>query len=258
MMLLLIALISSGVVTADERFPYQGDIQRAGSIVEPADMAYASDDPHWLADNSGQFRYASGNPWALPEPKSGLDAPPDWRSGRYGQQDGAAEVPGRRENNWNSTGGRFVTPEILESLKKQQTQAQRVNPGYSPGQYYNQGYSSGNFYPGRGSYYGANIYGTNRRMYNSPYGGYFSPYGGYFSPYGMSYYDPLYNAPATSPWLWQPDPLLGGGGFGYYPEGGIGEIAPMEMSNFSPVLGDGMPGMQNRLFNPYNFLNDMR
>lgn len=106
------------------------------------------------------------NPWALPEAQN------ETRNFRplTNSQD-------KRFKYQQKTEGKFVTPEILDSIKQQQTQTQLM-PGQ---QQYNQSLQ-------------------NRAMPLQP--GYSMPGQGYYGApsYGMGMTNPLYDAPAVSPW----------------------------------------------------------
>ncbi len=128
---------------------------------------------------SGSYNYqyslqpAGGdyNPWAVPQAAEnlrGFQQPLKYKNQQY---------QGRSSQNRIYRGGRFVTPQFLESLKRQQTQQQIMpenswTPQFAPGQSMPQ--QPGSDLPGSGSF-------------------------GYPS-YGMDYLDPSYDMPAVTPW----------------------------------------------------------
>ena len=125
-----------------------------------------------------------GNPWALPQT-------PNNASGFH-------QMPKTREQQYQSRpiekynrGFRFVTPEILESLKQQQIQTQLV-PG-------------NNQYPLM----------SRQSMQNTGY-----------PSFGMGCTNPSYDTPAVSPWSSGSDILYSGESLPFEPKEEIGELVP--------------------------------
>ncbi len=114
------------------------------------------------------------NPWALPETQKETQ---DFRPLTNNQD--------KRFKYEQKVQGKFVTPEILDSIKQQQTQTQLM--------------------PGQQQY---NQLLQNRGMPVRP--GYSMPGQGYYGApsYGMGMTNPLYNTQAVSPWGSTPGPHL--------------------------------------------------
>lgn len=127
-----------------------------------------------------QLTGGQSNPWALPQTAENprdFQQPLKYRNQQY--QDGSIsrQNQGRYSQNRTYQSNRFVTPEFLESLKRQQSQLQMMpeNGRYlqsAPRQSKPQRPESS--LPGSGSF-------------------------GY-PLYGMDYVDPLYDTPAVTPW----------------------------------------------------------
>lgn len=195
---------------------------------------------------------SSRNPWALPAiplsrqavPSAELQAP-ELSCGRPDVATSPSESAQRDYGQIRPE--RFVTPQILESLKQQQTLNQMMpeNRYYSPYDSYRRGgvqRSMGSFSQGGGSqsgYYQNNITGP---------------------AYGAGAVNPLYEAPAVSPWGMGVDVLNQGGSFPMVPSEAIGGISPMYVPSY---------GMDNynengsykhlesndaQVFNPFTFL----
>lgn len=170
---------------------------------------------------------SSDNPWALPPAPEKV---PDFqRSPQYGNQpyqEDQADI--------QYPGFRFVTPEILESLKQQQMQTQQVPRGYPYHQYRAQQSPPPQF------------------MSEPPQG-----YYGFPSP-GMGFANPLYDAPAVSPWGNGPDVMYRGQSFPWVPDAAIGGIPPMNVQPFTEnsEMYEAEPEQkqnQNNVFNPFTF-----
>ena len=124
-----------------------------------------------------QLTGGQSNPWALPqatESYPGFQQPQkEYQNQQYQQYQGQ----GRSHQNRAYQADRFVTPELLESLKQQQTQMQLMPDDrrilqFSPEQLkLKQPESS---LPGSGSFA--------------------------YPSYGMDYMNPLYNIPSVTPW----------------------------------------------------------
>lgn len=169
----------------------------------------------------------SGNPWALPQPPE--KAPVFQRAPQYGQQQYQDD-----QTNIQYPGYRFVTPEILKSLKQQQMQTQQVPQNNPYGQYRRQPAPQQLMSePAVPEYYGAP---------STP----------------MGFVNPLYDTPAVSPWGSGPDVTYQGESFPWVPDAAIGGIPPM---NISPFIGNNEKnavesgGEQNQpnVFNPFTF-----
>jgi len=180
-----------------------------------------------------QMAGGSLNPWALPqtpEKPSGFQPQP-W-SGNQPYQNDQSDI--------QYPGFRFVTPEILESLKQQQMQTQQVPPRYPYRQYSNRQYSRQPSLPPQ-------------LMSEQPVPGYYGA-----PSQGMGFANPLYDTPAVSPWGSGPDVIYRGQSFPGVPDAAIGGIPPM---NVTPFIGDNAQGeagsgsgqKQNNVFNPFTF-----
>ena len=194
---------------------------RLASVVVPAAMilsftmpVYADSHFGRSAENAAE-RY-DDNPWAVPQSSENpLDFQrlPKYRSQQYRPE--STDRYGRAN--------RFVTPEILESIKRQQTQSQMM--------------------------YGNPYYG---RPYNpqpapQPYGGY--NYNSAPLP-GGNYPVPLYDVPPVSPWGSSPDLLYRGQSFPLIPNEALGGLPPMPLYN-------GAPGVSDSFFDPFSFSQGM-
>ncbi len=175
-----------------------------------------------------QLAAGSTNPWALPqapEKPASFQRPPQHPNHRYQQGQSGIEYPGFR----------FVTPQILESLKQQQMQMQQV-PGNYPNYQYRQQQSA-----------------PPQLMSEQPVPGYYG-----FPSAGAGPSNPLYDIPAVSPWGNGPDMLYRGESFPGIPDAAIGGIPPMNVLPFAENNGvgeaetGGLPG-QNKVFNPFSF-----
>jgi len=169
-----------------------------------------------LLKYSPQLIAGQWNPWILPEvPEKtmGFQCPADWQNEQ--PQGGSAGTQGQGQSPEfkKRLSGRFVTPGILESLKQQQIQTQ-MTPAYEPyrqlrprqqmpqQQMQQQPVSR---LPGSNYYYGE-------------------------PSYGMGSVNPLFDAPAVSPWGSGPDIIYRGQSF---PE------------SFSGVMPDSSPWVPN-------------
>jgi len=186
-----------------------------------------------LATYSLQLAAGSTNPWALPpapEKPAVFQRPQQYKNRQYQEDQTNIEYPGYR----------FVTPQILESLKQTQMQTQQV-PGRYPNNYQ---------YRSRQS-------SPTQLMSEQPVPGYYG-----FPSGGMSPSNPLYDIPAVSPWGNGPDVIYQGQSFPWVPDAAIGGIPPM---NVMPFTGDnGFDGadtgslqgddqVQDKVFNPFTF-----
>jgi hypothetical protein len=153
-----------------------------------------------VAPYSLRLAAGQGNAWTAPQ------APKSWE-----QQN----QTGQKQNQ----NFRFVTPEILESIKQQQTQNQLMpeNRRYPP-----------------------------RHRQPSQYYGYPSP--------GMGVANPLYDTPAVSPWGSSSDNLYGGES-PLVPKEAIGGFSPFNVMPFSGADGLDGSGTPN-VFNPFSFGRD--
>ena len=162
----------------------------------------------------------SGNPWALPQVPEKV--PNFQRAPQYGQQRYQDD-----QTNIQYPGYRFVTPEILDSLKKQQMQTQQIQGDYP--------------------------YRQHRRQSVPPAQGYYG-----LPPASMGFADPLYDTPAVSPWGSDPDVIYRGESFPWVPDAAIGGIPPI---NVSPFIGNdeqdtvesGSQQKPTNVFNPFTF-----
>lgn len=181
----------------------------------------------------------SGNPWALPpapEKVPDFQRPPQYGHQPYHDDQTDIQYPGFR----------FVTPEILESLKQQQIQTQQV-PENNPYRQYRRSPPPQQF------------------MSEPPVQGYYG-----FPPAGMGFANPLYDTPAVSPWGSGPDVIYRGESLPLVPDAAIGGLPPMNVMPFSGSdegSGWGSSGeknersgaesgrapIRNKVFNPFTF-----
>jgi hypothetical protein len=171
----------------------------------------------------------STNPWALPpapERAPNFQRPPRYRNQQYQNDQTDVQYPGFR----------FVTPEILESLKQTQMRTQQ-----SPGRSSN-----------RRSYrYQQSV--PPQMMSEPPVPGYYG-----FPSTTMGAPNPLYDVPAVSPWGNGPDVLYRGESFPWVPDAAIGGIPPM---NVEPYIENNATGdveseskqYRDNVFNPFTF-----
>ena len=120
-------------------------------------------------------------------------------------------------------GFRFVTPEILESLKQQQIQTQLMTENKQ--------------HP--------LIPRQSKQNYGAP-------------SFGMGFTNPLYDTPAVSPWSSGSDILYGGESSPFVPKEAIGGLSPYHIPPFAKNNGVYESGNTNILkesnvFNPFNF-----
>ena len=192
-----------------------------------------------LPDYSLPLAGGQSNPWALPqEPEhtQGFQRSPRDRERQY--QGGRAETPRYR-------GYRFVTPEILESLKRQQMQTQQV-----PSDFPNQHYSAPRTMPPQ---YMPPQYMPPQYMPGRPGQGYYDYPSG-----GMGSSNPLFDVPSVSPWGSGPDVLYRGESFPWLPDAAIGGIPPIHVQPFdenskSRESDDGLKPKGSNVFNPFTF-----
>lgn len=150
-----------------------------------------------------------GNPWALPQtPNRDSDFQKksrSWGKHYHGMQ--------RRQYNQDF---RFVTPEILESLKQQQSQYQMTPEDKQPLK-------------------------PRRSIQNYSY-----------PSLGMGFTSPLYDTPAVSPWGTDSNLLYSGDSFPMAPKEAIGGFSPFQVTPFSDMNGADESGNSN-IFNPFGF-----
>ena len=184
---------------------------------------YAQTAPTYLAQGH------STNPWAVPEKQAPKQKQqPSFRGvpQNQNQQPNSEQLNYRRQD-------RFVTPEILESLKQQQT-----NNQLTPNNQY---------------------YGDNRsRQMRPPQRPQQLPQQYGVPSYGMGYMQPMQDVPRVSPWANTPDILYQGESFPMVPDEAIGGLPPMQMPLFGTDGANDMyaPGIQqqNKGFNPFTFI----
>ena len=188
----------------------------ATSIFAESDVNRTS--PYTLVHGYGE----QANPWAVPQKQSPRkeNHPNTWSAPKYYDTPYGGERRGDEP-----TQGRFVTPDILQSLKQQQMQTQRA-----PVENY---YRQSKPQPRRQQQYG-------------------------LQPYGMSYSQPIYDTPSVSPWASSPDLFYQGQSFPMVPDEAIGGLPPIQM----PLFGNDDLSMGNRpniqkesdVFNPFTFI----
>ena len=158
-----------------------------------------SDTEKSLLKQSPRLLAGQWNPWVLPaapEETTGFQCPADWQSGQTQGKSMGTQGQDQPPEFQKSLSGRFVTPGILESLKQQQIQTQ-MTPSYGsyrqlrPRQPMSQQpmpQQPVTRLPGKSYYYGE-------------------------PSYGMGSVNPLYDAPAVSPWGGGPDVIYRGQSF---------------------------------------------
>jgi len=200
------------------------------------------------SSNNSQYKLhlaGQSNPWALPEkPDRHSDSQ---QMPQYYQQDHQERRQQEQQNKvWRNSTERFVTPKFLESLKQQQKQYQVMpeNQRYQqhqPRRYMQMQPESGLHRKGdsQGAY-GYPLYGTG----------------------GTGSANPLYDAPAVSPWGEGPDVLYRGQSLPLVPSEAIGGFSPMHvpefgMNNFKNTdANEPAEVYEHKVFNPFTFLPD--
>ncbi len=203
---------------------------RLNSVILPAIfllcVSPAGADSHFGAGRTqGGGDERQDNPWAVPQPP---ENPVDFqRLPRYRSQQYRQDNTEHYERAY-----RFVTPEILDSIRQQQTQSQLMYGG---------------------SYYQPPAPPLASPRYGSGYGG----YGNYYAPAypgallpGAGYSDPLYDVPLVSPWGNTPDLIYRGQSYPLVPNEAFGGLPPIPLYNSSP-------GVSDRFFDPYGFSQGM-
>jgi hypothetical protein len=178
------------------------------------------------------------NPWTLPQQ---LVDPQDFQQPQkyYGQAGSA----GGRQQQRQVQRGRFVTPEFLESLKQQQKRYQLMPDDRAQRQQQGQQQRHSSRYKPAQPAFGLPGQG-----------------GAGYPLFGPGSSNPLYEAPAVSPWGSGADVLYRGESYPLVPNEAIGGFAPMPTSAFGmnnrennnsvePPLTD-----ENNVFNPFTFL----
>jgi len=173
------------------------------------------------------------NPWQLPQEP--VAAPGFKRLPKYQSQPNQDNRQTGQYQDKHHRTGRFVTPEILESLKRQQMQTQ-MTPG---------------------SMHEYRQMPPQPMMYQPSPGGYGAP------SYGMGYPDSLYNTPAVSPWGGGLDTLYRGqsfpdtapGSFPWLPNEALGGLPPIHVPSFGESDNTDVRNPDN-VFNPFNFMPD--
>lgn len=200
------------------------------------------------------FRLIGGgtNPWALPEV--------DEKSKYY-------LFRGRSEPAREHQGSRFVTPEILESLKQQQMLYQQspggeqnLRPGpYQPGPYQSVPRRTlpdhsmpGQFMPAPPGY-GLSVPGSS--MYAPPTSNMLDQRGYGLPSDGMSYSNPMLDVPSVSPWgspSWgnTSDLLQRGGAFPWMPDAAVGGLPPIHVQPFADKRYDEFGDKKGNRQNP--------
>jgi hypothetical protein len=189
-----------------------------------ADSYLAQQYPQYSQQNYGsQPGHRQTNPWLLPQTQ---EKSRDFQtfSNYQGRQPHERQSPQESPADKQKQNFRFVTPEILESLKQQQTQSQLM-----PGSEYHQQ----DMYP---------------RSARGRYG---------YSPYGQGYTDSIYDLPAVSPWGIGPDVLYRGQSY-WAPNEAIGGIPPIPVPTFDENRYqdelDNTESPKYDVFNPFTLL----
>ncbi len=201
----------------------------------------------WRAGSAVPLYVAETNPWLVPEKpvaENGFVRHPhplydvdNKSSSRYKSRDfNPGHYVPENDDKHLYQGGRFVTPEVLESLKHQQMYFQQAPvqpaPGYrqpdskqnswrsqSPANNYPAIPSAGKNYPDTYSYpsYGSMTENpataSNRNPVNGRYNNNDSILNDSVTNYGMNNNNPLYDVPLVSPWGNSPDVLYRGESF---------------------------------------------
>jgi len=130
---------------------------------------------------------------------------------------------------------RYVTPEIIEMLNRQEAQ------------YYNSLKNGKDNREMRGNY--QPLYRQGMQQHSG------------YSTYGMGGVNPIYDAPTASPWSNAPDVLYRGEDFSWLPDEAIGGLPPINAPMFGDDKGFGgtdnrAGNMNNKVFNPFTFLQN--
>ena len=180
-----------------------------------------------MLKHSSRLLAGQWNPWLLPEAPEktmGFQCPAEWQSEQ--SQDGTAgtQGQGRVPEFKKRLSGRFVTPDILESLKQQQIQTQMT--------------------PSNESYRQSR---PQQRMLQQPVTR--LPEKSYYGNpnYGMGSANPLYDVPTVSPWGSGPEVIYRGGSFPgalpdsspWVPNEAIGGLPPIHVPPFEGSSGWG-------------------
>lgn len=218
-------------------------------------LDFAGEQP--LSDYSFQLIESGSNPWALPQ----VDEQSKYRLFR-----------GQKNPSKTHQGSRFVTPEILESLKQQQMLYQqpsanlrnRVPPKTFPNQ--NQYTRPMPIQPvPTQPAYGLSAPGSS--MYAPPMYSMPSPRGYGMPLDGMSYSNPMVDVPSVSPWGNTTDLLQRGGSFPWMPDAAVDGLPPIHVQPFADSQdsgadwgdyeGDGrneaVTPFPKNVFNPFSF-----
>ena len=225
----LLMLIAAPVIADNESTGYS--VQKAAEQSNPWALPQAQDSqPGYQAQpftysQPGQSRLYQSHP----EENHDQPAPYNGNSSQY-----------QPPNQWQPKADHFVTPKFLDSLKKQQEYYQ-VMP---ENQRYNQ--SAPRYAP------------TQPRSDLSGQGG--AAQGAYAYPlYGAGSVNPLYDAPAVSPWGSGPDVLYRGESFPLVPSEAVGGILPLYTPSFgikNSTQGDSGESVytdESNVFNPFTF-----
>ena len=177
----------------------------------------------------------NSNPWALPEQRESQSG---YQQPEYGGQNRRDHSRGQYQpsHQWQPQRDRFVTPSFLESLKKQQQQYQVMpeNRQYQQDDY--NPWRSGSSLPGQGGYG--------------------------FPLYGSGSVNPLYDAPAVSPWGNGADVLYRGQSFPMVPSEALGGLPRMHVPSFgmknyeNSKPDESSETYEGNVFNPFTFLPD--
>lgn len=247
-----------------------------GLFVTMSNAVSAEDDRYWdsprytapTIDHS--YNSETGNPWYQSDPQSyepGIwslppeqsqsyenqfenysgNQPPDYEpqndSRGYLRPDATSEfqqVPEHRtrQQPWqvDTSQDRYVTPEIIDKLNRQEAQhyARQHSGGY------------GQFVPTPHS----PSYDEGRaRGHSAP------------PAYGVGSMNPAFDVPAVSPWGGMPDVLNSGEQFPWMPNEAVGGVPPIHVSPYAnkndfDERGNSATPSENKVFNPYTFLEN--
>jgi hypothetical protein len=245
-----------------------------GLFVTMSNAVSAEDDRYWdsprytapTIDHS--YNSETGNPWYQSDPQSyepGIwslppeqsqsyenqfenysgNQPPDYEpqndSRGYLRPDATSEfqqVPEHRtrQQPWqvDTSQDRYVTPEIIDKLNRQE--AQHYARQHS-GRY-------GQFVPTSPSYDESRA-----RGHSAP------------PAYGVGSLNPAFDVPAVSPWGGMPDVLNSGEQFPWMPNEAVGGVPPIHVSPYTnkndfDERGNSATPSENKVFNPYTFLQN--
>lgn len=229
LMIMVSPVIADNIAVDSEGF--QNPALRVAERTNPWAMPQAQEK---RPERQPEFQQSYDHYQHAPMGTQNSDAQSRYRQDRPAQNSARQHQPA---NQWQPQNERFVTPEILESLKRQQQQHQIMpeNQQYNrpvPRQFMQMQPGSG--LPGQGSY-----------VYPS---------------YSTGSANPLYDTPAVSPWGDGSDVLYRGESFPMVPSEALGGFPPMHVPSYgmnkykNSESGELFETDEHKVFNPFTFL----